>query len=157
MSKGSGRVLQRFAACWGNGDFGRLGHGLECLSEETPRLVGALADMQISQVAAGGAHTAVLAGKPSSMLDTVYPIITIYPSVLQPLRVGYGVVSILEETPRWAAVLVITQGMTTNCGQSAHLFPYLPVEALYPDARRPAACAAARHVLRRRGGGACGT
>lgn len=63
-TKKSGPILQRFAACWGNGDFGRLGHGAECLSEETPRLVAALADMKISQVAAGGAHTAVLAGKP---------------------------------------------------------------------------------------------
>ena len=63
MRSGSAPVLQRFAACWGNGDFGRLGHGVDCLPEQVPRLVAALADLQISQVAAGGAHTAVLAGK----------------------------------------------------------------------------------------------
>ncbi len=55
-------ALQRFAACWGNGDFGRLGHGPKCSPEWVPRVVAALADMNISAVQAGGAHTAVLAG-----------------------------------------------------------------------------------------------
>ena len=55
-------ALQRFAACWGNGDFGRLGHGPNCSPEWVPRVVAALADMNISAVEAGGAHTAVLAG-----------------------------------------------------------------------------------------------
>ena len=56
-------ALQRFAACWGNGDFGRLGHGPDCSPQWVPRVVAALADMNISAIAAGGAHTAVLAGQ----------------------------------------------------------------------------------------------
>lgn len=54
------RVLTRVLATWGNGDFGRLGHGVECVSEELPRVVAALRDHNVLQVACGGAHTAVV-------------------------------------------------------------------------------------------------
>ena len=64
-------ALQRFAACWGNGDFGRLGHGPKCIPEWVPRVVAALADMNVSAVEAGGAHTAVLAGGYARYWSTV--------------------------------------------------------------------------------------
>ncbi|KAK9811244.1 hypothetical protein WJX72_000524 [[Myrmecia] bisecta] len=50
---------RRLLACWGNGDFGRLGHGIECLSEEFPRLCAALPEISVSHVICGGAHTTV--------------------------------------------------------------------------------------------------
>lgn len=50
----------KLLATWGNGDFGRLGHGLGCVSEQVPRVVAALRDKRVAQVACGGAHTAVV-------------------------------------------------------------------------------------------------
>jgi len=40
----------------------RLGHGLQCLSEEVPRVVLSLAESTTMSVACGFAHTAALAG-----------------------------------------------------------------------------------------------
>ena len=56
------RAARKLLACWGNGDFGRLGHGAACLSEELPRVVSSLADCTLTAVACGSAHTAVLGG-----------------------------------------------------------------------------------------------
>lgn len=56
------RAVQRFLACWGNGDYGRLGLGLACASQALPTVCTALADMDVSSVATGGAHTVVTAG-----------------------------------------------------------------------------------------------
>jgi hypothetical protein len=50
--------LTRLAAAWGNGQFGRLGHGSQS-SELFPRVIPHLA---ASSVSAGGAHTAVVTG-----------------------------------------------------------------------------------------------
>eukprot|EP00884_Botryococcus_braunii_P015207 jgi/Botrbrau1/236/Bobra.0022s0212.1 len=62
-SRGSTRVAaRRVLASWGNGDFGRLGHGSPCTAETRPRVVNALAGQEVVQVACGGAHTAVVAG-----------------------------------------------------------------------------------------------
>jgi alpha-tubulin suppressor-like RCC1 family protein len=55
-------VSQKVLACWGNGDFGRLGHGLPCTSELIPRVVSALAGQYVVRVACGGAHTAAVTG-----------------------------------------------------------------------------------------------
>ena len=54
--------MRRVVASWGNGDFGRLGHGQACLSEEVPKLCAMLSEIGAQQVACGGAHTAVVAG-----------------------------------------------------------------------------------------------
>jgi len=53
-------MLRRLAATWGNADFGRLGHGA-ITGVEAPRLVEGLKTTDASQVASGGAHTAVVA------------------------------------------------------------------------------------------------
>ena len=58
----SARPLRRLLACWGNGDLGRLGHGVECANEEVPRVVAALADVSLKHVACGGAHTVAVTG-----------------------------------------------------------------------------------------------
>jgi hypothetical protein len=50
--------LTRLVAAWGNGQFGRLGHGSQS-SELFPRVIPHLA---ASSVSAGGAHTAVITG-----------------------------------------------------------------------------------------------
>lgn len=52
--------LTRLVACWGNGQFGRLGNGTqssELFPRVIPQLLGALA------VSAGGAHTAAVTGQ----------------------------------------------------------------------------------------------
>ncbi len=54
--------MRRAVACWGNGDFGRLGLGPANLSEEVPKLCASLLDLDAQQVACGGAHTAVVSG-----------------------------------------------------------------------------------------------
>lgn len=47
-------------ACWGNGDYGRLGH--DCAkSLAVPSLVPALINQEFLSVACGGAHTAAVA------------------------------------------------------------------------------------------------
>lgn len=53
-------MLRRVLATWGNGDCGRLGLSRVGISEEIPRIVRALLDVQIKQVACGGAHTVVV-------------------------------------------------------------------------------------------------
>jgi len=56
-------MLRRLVATWGNSDFGRLGHvSLNQGGVDTPRLVGGLLNVNATQVATGGAHTAVVAG-----------------------------------------------------------------------------------------------
>lgn len=57
------RALQRLAACWGNGQFGRLGLGSQD-SELFPRVIPQL--LGVMSVAAGGAHTAVVTGEGAS-------------------------------------------------------------------------------------------
>eukprot|EP00877_Chromochloris_zofingiensis_P002431 jgi/Chrzof1/12189/Cz06g24150.t1 len=51
--------LRRFLACFGNGQFGRLGHGPET-DQIFPKIVSTLAGSHIKQVSCGGAHTAVV-------------------------------------------------------------------------------------------------
>eukprot|EP00959_Pyramimonas_sp_CCMP1952_P137624 2880350-Pyramimonas_sp.AAC.1 len=51
-----------WVATWGNGDFGRLGHEGRW-SEVYPRKVAALDDIDVKEVCAGGAHTAVVSGR----------------------------------------------------------------------------------------------
>lgn len=53
----------RFIACWGNGQHGRLGHGLACASELFPRVVAGLVGQDVAAIATGGAHTAVVTGR----------------------------------------------------------------------------------------------
>lgn len=54
-------MLRRVLATFGNGDCGRLGFARVGVSEQLPRVVKALLDVQIKQAACGGAHTVVLA------------------------------------------------------------------------------------------------
>lgn len=54
---------KRFAAVWGNGDFGRLGLGnLESQWRPKPILPSAFGDQSLKQIACGGAHTLFLTG-----------------------------------------------------------------------------------------------
>lgn len=50
--------LTRLLACWGNGQFGRLGNGSQS-SELFPRVIGL---QGVASVSAGGAHTAAVTG-----------------------------------------------------------------------------------------------
>ncbi|DBB10173.1 TPA: hypothetical protein ACH3X3_001750 [Trebouxia sp. C0006] len=50
----------RLLACWGNGDFGRLGHGVGCFGETVPMICGLLSDLSVAQASCGGAHTVVI-------------------------------------------------------------------------------------------------
>eukprot|EP00775_Hariotina_reticulata_P010632 gene10632-10790_t len=52
--------MKRLLATFGNGQFGRLGHGSES-NELFPRVVSALTGIKVTAVAAGGAHTAAVA------------------------------------------------------------------------------------------------
>jgi hypothetical protein len=65
----AGSITRRVVACWGNGDFGRLGHGSGCLSEEIPRVVASLANQVITSIACGGAHTAVVSGVDLTLIN----------------------------------------------------------------------------------------
>ena len=53
---------QRLLACWGNGDFGRLGHGANNLGESLPRVCSYLSDLRVAHVSCGGAHTVAVSG-----------------------------------------------------------------------------------------------
>ena len=55
-------AARRIVATYGNGDFGRLGHGLTCISQVIPRVISALASYDVKAVDCGGAHTAVVTG-----------------------------------------------------------------------------------------------
>lgn len=55
-------ALRRFACTFGSGDFGRLVHGSNA-PELLPRIVAQLADSNVRQAAAGGAHTVIVTGK----------------------------------------------------------------------------------------------
>lgn len=58
LSKG-----KRFAAVWGNGDFGRLGLGnLESRWRPKPISPSAFGDQGLKELACGGAHTLFLTG-----------------------------------------------------------------------------------------------
>lgn len=50
---------RKLVAAWGNGDFGRLGHGT-LIAQAIPRIVAALLDCDVTHVACGGAHTAAV-------------------------------------------------------------------------------------------------
>ncbi len=63
--------LQTVVATCGNGAQGRLGHGAKCLSSQFMRIVGSLVGHEIKEVAAGGAHTAVVTGAPQRPLFTI--------------------------------------------------------------------------------------
>lgn len=55
---------KRFAALWGNGDFGRLGLGnLESQWRPKPILPSAFDGQSLKEVACGGAHTLFLTGE----------------------------------------------------------------------------------------------
>lgn len=59
LSKG-----KRFAAVWGNGDFGRLGLGnLESQWRPKPISPAAFDDQSLKEIACGGAHTLFLTGE----------------------------------------------------------------------------------------------
>lgn len=62
MSGFANKAVGRLLACWGNGDYGRLGHGIQCFPETTPRVCSALTDLRMASVACGGAHTVAIAG-----------------------------------------------------------------------------------------------
>lgn len=62
MVRLSPTICQRLLACWGNGDFGRLGHGADNLGESVPRACRYLSDVSIAYVSCGGAHTVALSG-----------------------------------------------------------------------------------------------
>jgi hypothetical protein len=51
--------LTRLLACWGNGQFGRLGHNSQS-SELFPRIIPNL--LGVTSASAGGAHTAAVTG-----------------------------------------------------------------------------------------------
>lgn len=54
---------KRFAAVWGNGDFGRLGLGnLESQWRPKPISPSAFGDQSLIEIACGGAHTLFLTG-----------------------------------------------------------------------------------------------
>lgn len=54
---------KKFAAVWGNGDFGRLGLGnLESQWRPKPILPSAFGDQSLKEIACGGAHTLFLTG-----------------------------------------------------------------------------------------------
>jgi Regulator of chromosome condensation (RCC1) repeat len=61
--------LRRLACTFGSGDFGRLVHGNNA-PELLPRIVAQLADTDVKQAAAGGAHTVIVTGKPACRLQT---------------------------------------------------------------------------------------
>ncbi|GLT54461.1 hypothetical protein SLA2020_276580 [Shorea laevis] len=59
---------KRFAAVWGNGDYGRLGlGGLD--SQWTPAICSAFRDQSLRAIACGGAHTLFLT-EPGSVFAT---------------------------------------------------------------------------------------
>lgn len=54
---------KRFSALWGNGDFGRLGHGsIESQWTPKPLLPSAFHNQSLRDIACGGAHTLFLTG-----------------------------------------------------------------------------------------------
>ena len=62
MVRSSLASYSRLLACWGNGDFGRLGHGLGCFGETVPLICSLLSDLSVAQASCGGAHTVVVTG-----------------------------------------------------------------------------------------------
>jgi len=64
--------MKRLLATFGNGQFGRLGHGSES-NELFPRVLSALTDVKVTAVAAGGAHTAAVAGWIKQMIAVHLP------------------------------------------------------------------------------------
>lgn len=73
LVKAQQSVARRVLATWGNGDFGRLGHGTPFAAEAVPRVVSGLAGEEIAAVACGGAHTAVVTGKMDTKIVTCLP------------------------------------------------------------------------------------
>ena len=62
MVRLSNTSYQRLLACWGNGDFGRLGHGAANVGECIPKINSYLSDLSVAHVSSGGAHTVVVSG-----------------------------------------------------------------------------------------------
>ena len=62
MVRAARAACQRLLATWGNGDYGRLGHGVDCLSETLPRVCASLTDLPVLQAVCGGAHTVITTG-----------------------------------------------------------------------------------------------
>ena len=62
MVRSSLASYSRLLACWGNGDFGRLGHGVGCFGETVPLICSLLSDLSVAQASCGGAHTVVVTG-----------------------------------------------------------------------------------------------
>lgn len=60
--------LKRIVATTGNGVYGRLGHGLDCVSSKFFRIVGSLIGYDVKDVACGGAHTCVVTGASSGFV-----------------------------------------------------------------------------------------
>lgn len=68
LSKG-----KRFAAVWGNGDFGRLGLGnLESQWRPKSILPSAFDDQSLKEIACGGAHTLFLTGELRALYFSIF-------------------------------------------------------------------------------------
>ncbi|KAF5198332.1 Regulator of chromosome condensation (RCC1) family protein [Thalictrum thalictroides] len=59
--QGGGGRRKRFAALWGNGDYGRLGLG-KVDSQWTPTICSALENQNLKVISCGGANTLFLTG-----------------------------------------------------------------------------------------------
>lgn len=73
-------IGKRFAAVWGNGDFGRLGLGnLESKWRPKPISPSAFGDQSLKEVACGGAHTLFLTGDVAN--SRIYHLILLFLSL----------------------------------------------------------------------------
>ncbi len=75
MVKISRASCNRLLACWGNGDFGRLGHGVMCFGETAPRICSFLSDLTVAQASCGGAHTVVVTGITPGLQSSLFVLL----------------------------------------------------------------------------------